>query len=312
MKRGGLGKGLDKLIPDKKIAEPEKENKVEVKVEKQIEKVIVKENTGEPLNVKLALIEPNKDQPRSYFDEDALNSLADSIRENGIIEPLVLKKNGSRYIIIAGERRWRAARIAGLKEVPCVILDLTEQATFEAALIENIQRRDLNPIEEANAYKKLKEDYNLSHDEIATKVGKSRSAITNSLRLLGLKKEIQEMLIQEIITEGHGKVLAGIEDLDLQLEIANAIRDNSLSVRETEKLVNKRLNEKDSKKDKKEEINQDLENVYKEAENELKSIFSNKVVIKHNNKNKGKITIEYYNADDFERIMKIIKSGERK
>jgi ParB family chromosome partitioning protein len=300
-RRRALGKGLEELFSTEVLDFDSLEEKIVTETPKE-----------EIVEIKLDELRSNPYQPRKVFDEEKLRELSKSIKEHGVFQPIIVKKSIKGYEIIAGERRVKASKMAGLTEIPAIIKDFNDTQMMEIALLENLQREDLSAIEEANAYKKLKEDYNLSHDEIATKVGKSRSAITNSLRLLGLKKEIQEMLIQEIITEGHGKVLAGIEDLDLQLEIANAIRDNSLSVRETEKLVNKRLNEKDSKKDKKEEINQDLENVYKEAENELKSIFSNKVVIKHNNKNKGKITIEYYNADDFERIMKIIKSGERK
>jgi ParB family transcriptional regulator, chromosome partitioning protein len=290
MKNTGLGKGLDSLIPINDAV-----NNIE-------------ENVPRGTLVRLSLIEPNKQQPRTYMNEDALNALADSIKENGVIEPIVLKRKGTKYEIIAGERRWRAARIAGLKEVPAVIKELSEEKTFEIALIENIQRQDLNPIEEANAYKKLIDDYRITQDSVATKVGRSRASIANSLRLLKLDEKVQKMLIEDILSEGHGKVLASVEDKSMQLKIADEIRDKNLSVRETENLIKKLIKDSANKTEKTPDMNIDAE--YKKAEEKLKNIFTNKVVIRHNNKNKGRIMIEFTSADEFDRIMEIIEKKQ--
>ena len=290
-KKSGLGKGLETLIP---VGEMEEIDNLIVK-EKKTEK-----NSGDTV-LKISQIEPNKSQPRKNFNEDSLQELADSIKQFGIIQPLVVQKKDKYYEIIAGERRWRAARIAGLKEVPVIIKDYSEQEVVEIALIENIQREDLNPIEEAQAYKRLLEEYNLKQDEVAERVSKSRTAETNSMRLLKLSDKVQEMLIDEMITSGHARAILAIEDEELQYEIAERVMDEKLSVRETEKLV-KAINNPKKKKDKV-EINRA---VYDELEVKIKDAIGNNVKLSPKANGKGKIEIEYYSTDDLERITDIL------
>ena len=289
-KKSGLGKGLETLIP---VGEMEEIDNLIVK-EKKTEK-----NSGDTV-LKISQIEPNKSQPRKNFNEDSLQELADSIKQFGIIQPLVVQKKDKYYEIIAGERRWRAARIAGLKEVPVIIKDYSEQEVVEIALIENIQREDLNPIEEAQAYKRLLEEYNLKQDEVAERVSKSRTAVTNSMRLLKLSDKVQEMLIDEMITSGHARAILAIEDEELQYEIAERVMDEKLSVRETEKLV-KAINNPKKKKDKV-EINRA---VYDELEVKIKDAIGNNVKLSPKANGKGKIEIEYYSADELERILEL-------
>lgn len=290
-KKSGLGKGLETLIP---VGEMEEIDNLIVN-EKKTEK-----NSGDTV-LKISQIEPNKSQPRKNFNEDSLQELADSIKQFGIIQPLVVQKKDKYYEIIAGERRWRAARIAGLKEVPVIIKDYSEQEVVEIALIENIQREDLNPIEEAQAYKRLLEEYNLKQDEVAERVSKSRTAVTNSMRLLKLSDKVQEMLIDEMITSGHARAILAIEDEELQYEIAERVMDEKLSVRETEKLV-KAINNPKKKKDKV-EINRA---VYDELEVKIKDAIGNNVKLSPKANGKGKIEIEYYSTDDLERITDIL------
>lgn len=290
-KKSGLGKGLETLIP---VGEMEEIDNLIVN-EKKAEK-----NSGDTV-LKISQIEPNKSQPRKNFNEDSLQELADSIKQFGIIQPLVVQKKDKYYEIIAGERRWRAARIAGLKEVPVIIKDYSEQEVVEIALIENIQREDLNPIEEAQAYKRLLEEYNLKQDEVAERVSKSRTAVTNSMRLLKLSDKVQEMLIDEMITSGHARAILAIEDEELQYEIAERVMDEKLSVRETEKLV-KAINNPKKKKDKV-EINRA---VYDELEVKIKDAIGNNVKLSPKSNGKGKIEIEYYSTDDLERITDIL------
>ncbi len=290
-KKSGLGKGLETLIP---VGEMEEIDNLIVN-EKKAEK-----NSGDTV-LKISQIEPNKSQPRKNFNEDSLQELADSIKQFGIIQPLVVQKKDKYYEIIAGERRWRAARIAGLKEVPVIIKDYSEQEVVEIALIENIQREDLNPIEEAQAYKRLLEEYNLKQDEVAERVSKSRTAVTNSMRLLKLSDKVQEMLIDEMITSGHARAILAIEDEELQYEIAERVMDEKLSVRETEKLV-KAINNPKKKKDKV-EINRA---VYDELEVKIKDAIGNNVKLSPKANGKGKIEIEYYSTDDLERITDIL------
>ena len=290
-KKSGLGKGLETLIP---VGEMEEIDNLIVK-EKKTEK-----NSGDTV-LKISQIEPNKSQPRKNFNEDSLQELADSIKQFGIIQPRVVQKKNKYYEIIAGERRWRAARIAGLKEVPVIIKDYSEQEVVEIALIENIQREDLNPIEEAQAYKRLLEEYNLKQDEVAERVSKSRTAVTNSMRLLKLSDKVQEMLIDEMITSGHARAILAIEDEELQYEIAERVMDEKLSVRETEKLV-KAINNPKKKKDKV-EINRA---VYDELEVKIKDAIGNNVKLSPKANGKGKIEIEYYSTDDLERITDIL------
>lgn len=295
VKSKGLGKGLDVLIPDTGIGN--KTKIIEKIVEKPVETII-----------KLTKIEPNREQPRKNFEEDALLELADSIKQFGIIQPIVVQERDGFYEIIAGERRWRAAKLAGLKEVPVIIKKYTEQEIVEISLIENIQRENLNPIEEALAYKKLIHQFNLKQDEVAERVSKSRTAVTNSMRLLKLDERVQQMIIDEKITTGHARTLIIIEDNELQFNIATKIFDEKLSVRETEKLVKKLLSENvEVKKDKK-IIENDF--VYKSIEDKISSIVGTKVIVNQKNNNKGKIEIEYYSNDELERIYELLQTIE--
>lgn len=291
----GLGKGIDVLIPGKEKSNNDSITKV---------KEVVKEVDTIDINK----IEPNGQQPRKNFDEDSLNDLADSIKQHGMIEPLIVKKteNGF-YNIIAGERRWRASRIAGLKKVPVIVKDYTSQQIMEVALIENLQREDLNPIEEAEAFQRLIDEYHLKQDEVAEKVSKSRVAITNSLRLLKLDERVRCMVIEEKIKSGHARALLSIEDNDLQYEIAVKVFDEKLSVRETEKLVRKVSTEGKIKKvEKKEVFTPQEEMVYKQYEEKMKVLMGTKVSINHKTRDKGKIEIEYYSQDELERIMEMM------
>ena len=296
MARRGLGQGLDNLIPDIGIGESKKENKKTETVENVSRETLI------PLND----IEPNRAQPRTRFDEDALQELADSIKQYGIIEPIVVQKKGNRFEIIAGERRWRAARIAGLKKVPVVIKEYSEDEIFTIALIENIQRQDLNPIEEAVAYQKLIQELKLKQDEVAEKVSKSRTAITNSMRLLKLDPRVQQMLIDEMISEGHGRALIPVTNPEEQFTLAMKVFDEKLSVRETEKLVKKLQEEKNAPEKKEEFRGKDDSFVYREIEEKLKKSLGTKVEIKRKANNTGKIEIEYYSIDELERIVELM------
>lgn len=300
MKRG-LGRGLDNLIPTEESTAP-KSSTTKKTAEKEVREVIKK--VEQTLNINR--IEPNKNQPRKHFDEDALAELAESIKQFGVIEPLVVTKRKGFYELIAGERRWRAARLAGLKEVPVVIKDYSDQEVVEIALIENIQREDLNPIEEAHAYERLIKEFNLKQDEVAERVSKSRTTITNSLRLLKLTERVQQMLIDDMLSTGHVRALITIEDADLQYETALYIFDKKLSVRETESYVKKLLSGKLEKAEESAATEEDISFLYKEIEERLKNVLGTKTVIKAKNKNKGKIEIEYYSEDDLERITQLL------
>lgn len=285
----GLGKGLDALIPagDKKITK--------------------EENTkGAETVVKITTVEPNRSQPRKNFDEDALQELADSIKQFGLLQPILVQDKGEYYEIIAGERRWRAAKLAGLKEVPVIIRNYSSQEIVEISLIENIQREDLNPIEEAQAYKRLLTEFNLKQDEVAERVSKSRTAVTNSMRLLKLCDGVQQMIIDDMLSTGHARALIPIEDPELQLQLAQRIFDEKLSVREVEKLV-KSILKPAEEKPKKEEIPQSLMYIYQNIENKLKDKLSRKVAISPKGKNgSGKIEIEFYSNDDLEKLIEIL------
>lgn len=293
----GLGKGLDSLIPDKKSGKPANINKSSSSNMNETLK------TGEQM-MKINKVEPNRDQPRKKFEEDALLELADSIKQFGVLQPLLVRKRDDYYEIIAGERRWRAAKMAGVKEVPVIIKDYTEQEIVEIGLIENIQRENLNPIEEAMAFKKLLEEFNLKQDEVAERVSKSRTAVTNSMRLLKLDERVQQMIVDDMISTGHARALLAIDNKEQQYELANKIFDEKLSVRETEKLV------KDIKNPKKEKIKKPVENllVYKDFENRMKEVMGTKVSISSKGKGKGKIEIEYYSDADLERMYEMIMS----
>lgn len=293
MKKGGLGKGLDSLIPSTKMTEVHKneaQKPVEDSGEKQPEQTI-----------RLSKIEPNRKQPRKQFDEDTLEELADSIRSYGVIQPLILRNAGDHYEIIAGERRWRAAKMAGLKEVPAIVKEYTEKEVAVISLVENLQRDDLNPIEEAMAYQRLLKEFHMKQDEVAEKVSKSRTVITNSLRLLKLEEKVKEYISEGLISTGHGKVLLAVENPEAQREIAQRIIDEKLSVRETETVVKSYLNPRPAKE--KAALNhQEIYNLYEEK---MKQHMGTKVQIKRREENKGKIEIEYYSLDEFERLMQI-------
>ncbi len=284
----GLGRGLSALIP-------ENDEKSEVIVKE----VVVKEPAE--IKVRISQIEPNKEQPRKMFDEDSLIELSDSIKQYGVLQPLLVQKKDEYYEIIAGERRWRAAKLAGIKEIPVVIKDYSDQEIMEIALIENIQREDLNPIEEAQAYQRLIKDYKLKQDEVAEKVSKSRAAITNSLRLLKLDKRVQEMVMEGKLSNGHARTIISIDDKDKQFMIAQKIFDENLSVREVEKLM--RELEKPSKVLKKPEN----DFVYRDFEEKMSKLLATHVTIKNRDNNKGKIEINYYSQEELERIYDLLK-----
>ena len=292
----GLGKGLGNLIP-----ESDKEAQKTKVVEKVVEKKVIVKEPAETI-VKINEVEPNKNQPRRTFDEDALLELAESIKQHGVIQPLIVKKRDKYYEIIAGERRWRAAKMAGLKEIPVVIKDLSDQEIMEVALIENIQREDLNPIEEAQAYQRLIKEYNYKQDELAERVSKSRVAVTNSMRLLKLDERVQKMIIDDMISAGHARALLAITDSEKQYTLAMKVFDEKLSVRETEKLI------KNLDKQVKPKVNTTPENdfIYRDIENKLKESMGTKVIIHNKDNNKGKIEIEYYSDEDLQRILEII------
>lgn len=301
VKRGGLGKGLDSLIPDHKP-------KASVNKEKASESAAKKEKAEMPVaaeqKVKITKVEPNHTQPRKNFDEDSLIELADSIRQFGILQPLLVQKKDDYYEIIAGERRWRAAKMAGLKEVPVIVREYSHQEMVEIALIENIQRENLNPIEEAQAFKRLLEEFQLKQDEVAERVSKSRTAVTNSMRLLKLDGKVQQMIIDDMISTGHARALLTIEDKEQQYILANKIFDEKLSVRDTEKLV------KALKTPKKEKVKKDNANdfIYRDLEEKMRTVIGTKVSVNQKSKGKGKIEIEYYSDEELEHIFEMIMS----
>ncbi|GCA67029.1 chromosome partitioning protein ParB [Mediterraneibacter butyricigenes] len=301
VKRSGLGKGLDSLIPDKAVNKSATTGKKEEKSEKNVNE------SGEQL-VPINQVEPNREQPRKEFDEDALLELADSIKQYGILQPLIVQKRKDYYEIIAGERRWRAAKKAGLKEVPVIIREYTDQQVVEISLIENIQRENLNPIEEAMAFKKLLEEFNLKQDEVAERVSKSRTAVTNSMRLLKLSEKVQQMIVDEMITTGHARALLALDDEEQQYILANKIFDEKLSVRETEKLVKALKNPK--KEDTTKEVEDKNSFIYADIEDKMKSVIGTKVNIHQKKSGKGKIEIEYYSQDELERIFELIMSAK--
>lgn len=296
-KKGGLGKGLDSLITDK-VNKPAV-NTLQDKNDKVVEGVLVNINK----------VEPNREQPRKNFDEDALLELSESIKQFGVLQPLLVQDKKDYYEIIAGERRWRAAKLAGLKEVPVLIKDLTDQEIVEISLIENIQRENLNPIEEALAYKRLLTEFNLKQDEVAERVSKSRTAVTNSMRLLKLNEKVQQMVIDDMITTGHARALLGIDDYEKQYTTAQKIFDEKLSVRETEKLVKKIQQEKDNPVLKEsDKIDPKMEAIYHDLEEKMKAILGTKVAINQKDDKKGKIEIEYYSMEELDRIIDLLRT----
>ena len=290
----GLGKGLDSLIPTNVMMESEVKHATVSTASSPEEE---KDGT---LMVKLSKVEPNREQPRKNFDEDSLQELAESLKQFGMLQ--LVQNRGDYYEIIAGERRWRAAKIAGLKEVPVIVRELTDQEIVEISLIENIQREDLNPIEEAQAYKRLLTEFHLKQDEVAERVSKSRTAVTNSMRLLKLCDEVQKMVVDDMISTGHARALISIEDPEEQYLIAQKIFDEKLSVREVEKLV------KDLHKPPKppKEENKTLQAIYQEISERLKQSLSTKVSVSAKQNGAGKIEIEFYNHEDLERLLERI------
>ena len=275
-KKFGLGKGLGALIPEEEI-DKDGSNVFQV-----------------PIN----LIKANKDQPRKNFNSEKISELAQSIKEHGVIQPIILNKQENIYIVIAGERRFRAAKSIGLVEIPSIIMDLDNKEVLEISLIENIQREDLNPIEEAIAYKKLLKDFGLTQEEVSKKVSKSRTAITNCMRLLNLDERVQDYIVDEVISEGHGRAILGLDNKQFQYEIAQNVIEDKLNVRETERLVKNFGNQNKEKK-----VKTENNIYYKDIMNKLENHFGTKVLINHKNKSKGKIEIEYYSEEDFERIL---------
>ena len=314
-KKTGLGRGLDALFPEKTVPHKEPAKKVSSKqdmksdqntasVNDKTEDTAQKRKNAE-LMVKISSVEPNLNQPRKQFDEDSLLELSESIKQYGILQPLLVSDKKDYYEIIAGERRWRAAKLAGLKEVPVIVKEYNEQELVEISLIENIQREDLNAVEEAMAYKRLIDEFHLKQDEIADRVGKSRTAVTNSMRLLKLDPKVQQMLIDEMITAGHARAILSISDKEAQVTVAMKVFDEKLSVRETESLVKRIL---DPPKEKKIQKNTAEDAIYESLEERMKGIMGTKVFINRKKNNKGKIEIEYYSKDELERIIDLFES----
>lgn len=258
------------------------------------------------LELKVSEIEPNQDQPRKAFDQEQLEELADSIRKYGVLQPLLVQKKGESYEIIAGERRWRAAKLAGLKTIPVVIREYSPQQAMEIALIENVQREDLNPIEEARAYQRLMQEFSLKQEEIAERVSKNRTTITNSMRLLNLAPEVQQMLVEGRIASGHARALLAVADPYQQLELAKKVEAERMSVREVEKAV--KLLGKEKKEKKKSQVDEAVELVFQDMENRMKTVMGTKVNISRKDKSKGKIEIEYYSEAELERLVELIES----
>ena len=307
-KKSGLGRGLDALFPEKTVQSKPKTVKT-VKEEKKVAVDTKKSSQQETSNgermMKISMIEPNREQPRKKFDEDALQELSESIKQYGILQPLLVSDKKDYYEIVAGERRWRAAKMAGLKEVPVVVKEFSTQEIVEISLIENIQREDLNPVEEAMAYKRLIDEFHLKQDEIAERVSKSRTAVTNSMRLLKLDSRVQQMMVDEMISAGHARAILAISDPEQQYNAAMKVFDEKLSVRETEKLVKSIL----TPTKKKPVVSNPTEDaIYESLEEKMKGIMGTKVSIQRKKNNKGKIEIEYYSRDELERIIDLFES----
>ena len=307
-KKSGLGRGLDALFPEKTVQSKPKTVKT-VKEEKKVAVDTKKSSQQETSNgermMKISMIEPNREQPRKKFDEDALQELSESIKQYGILQPLLVSDKKDYYEIVAGERRWRAAKMAGLKEVPVVVKEFSTQEIVEISLIENIQREDLNPVEEAMAYKRLIDEFHLKQDEIAERVSKSRTAVTNSMRLLKLDSRVQQMMVDEMISAGHARAILAISDPEQQYNAAMKVFDEKLSVRETEKLVKSIL----TPTKKKPVVSNPTEDaIYESLEEKMKGISGTRVFIHRKKNNKGKIEIEYYSRDDLDRIIDLFES----
>lgn len=308
-KKRGLGKGLNAVFGESNILNTEEDDKISVS------------NTADGMNkadegikgdimIKVSLIEPNMNQPRKEFRKEELDELTQSIKQYGVLQPIIVKKNGERYEIIAGERRWRAAQKAGLTEIPAVIREYSKRESIEISIIENIQRADLNPLEEARAYNSLLEEYGLKHEEIAERVSKSRAAITNSLRLLKLDESIQQLVAEKKLNQGQARALLSIEDKDLQKQAAEEVIKKDLNVRKVEQLVKllQTAKKRQEKTDDESKETRDYSLFYKDYEEKIRSKFSAKVRINRKDKNKGRIEIEYYSQAELERIIELINS----
>ncbi|MGF0018949.1 ParB/RepB/Spo0J family partition protein [Sporofaciens sp. SGI.106] len=300
VKKKGLGKGLDSLIPAGNSAKTVSKSSEMVSQSSEVSE------KGEKM-VKINMVEPNRNQPRRNFEEDSLLELADSIKQFGVLQPLIVRKQNDYYEIIAGERRWRAAKLAGIKEIPVIVKDYSQQEIVEIALIENIQRENLNPIEEAMAFKRLLTEFNLKQDEVAERVSKSRTAVTNSMRLLKLNEKVQQMIVDDMISTGHARALLAIDDPEQQYQLANKIFDEKLSVRETEKLI------KELKNPKKPKPKKVVENafIYEDIGNKMKQVLGTKVNVTSKGNGKGKIEIEYYSDEELERMFEMIMSLQK-
>lgn len=317
VRKKGLGKGLDSLISssytvkvDKNAETDEKKTTLSTKNVENVDKVVDKKNNNPGLEntcmLKISEVEPNRDQPRKNFDEGSLEELAESIRQFGILQPLIVRKEEDHYVIVTGERRWRAAKLAGIKEVPVMIKEYTNQEIMEISLIENIQRENLNAIEEAQAYQRLLTEFGYRQQDLADRLSRSRTAITNRLRLLKLSEKVQNMIQENMITEGHARALLPIEDEQLQFQTAMQVMDNNLSVRDTERLVKKILNPPPEKVE--EDWRKSDQFIYDKLEENLRSYMGTKVAIKRKDKEKGKIIIDYYSSDELERLMELFRA----
>ena len=291
-KSHGLGSGLNVLIPQNNPPKANSENENEAAVD---------------FMVPISKVEPDREQPRKFFNEDALQELAESIKQYGVFQPLLVQKEKDYYKIIAGERRWRAAKIAGLKEIPVIVKELSDQEIAEIQLIENIQREDLNPIEIAEGYRQLIDKYGFTQDELAEKISKSRTAITNTLRLLKLDERVRQMIVDELISTGHARAILSIEDSDKQYEFAQKIFDEKMSVRDVEKAIKNMQKDPKVKKDN-QKIDKKTEAIYHSLEENMKQIMGTKVTIQAKNGNQGKVEIEYYSQDALDRIVNMIRT----
>lgn len=304
-RKSGLGKGLDSLIPNSSTVPSTKSTKFSTKSEKNVDKPVENPVDIPKTSLKLSQIEPNRDQPRKNFDLDALEELAESIRRHGVLQPLLVQEKGNHYEIIAGERRWRAAKLAGLKEVPVIIKEFSSEEAMEIALIENIQREDLNAVEEAQAYLTLIQEFHLKQEEVAEKVGKSRAAIANRLRLLKLPKEVLDLLEEGKLSEGHARALLSLDQPDRQIEAAKRVVELQLTVRETEKLVKDLMKPQAAPKD--DGWRERDQFIYDKLEDELRTATGTKVVIQRKEEGKGKIQMDYYSIEELERLVDLFR-----
>ncbi len=304
-RKSGLGKGLDSLIPNSSTVPSTKSTKFSTKSEENVDKPVENPVDIPKTSLKLSQIEPNRDQPRKNFDLDALEELAESIRRHGVLQPLLVQEKGNHYEIIAGERRWRAAKLAGLKEVPVIIKEFSSEEAMEIALIENIQREDLNAVEEAQAYLTLIQEFHLKQEEVAEKVGKSRAAIANRLRLLKLPKEVLDLLEEGKLSEGHARALLSLDQPDRQIEAAKRVVELKLTVRETEKLVKDLMKPQAAPKD--DGWRERDQFIYDKLEDELRTATGTKVVIQRKEEGKGKIQMDYYSIEELERLVDLFR-----